>query len=107
MDTIAVITTIDSREAAQAMATALVERKLAACVQISPIESFYTWQGKTQHDREFRVLAKTVGDRYPEVEVAMRELHSYELPAIYALETAEIFAPYADWVVENSGGVGN
>ena len=105
MDTIAVITTIDSREAAQAMATALVERKLAACVQISQIESFYTWQGETQHDREFRVLAKTVSDRYPEVEATIRELHHYDLPAIYAIETAEIFAPYAEWVGENSAGV--
>lgn len=105
MDTIAVITTIDSHKAAQAMAAALVERKLAACVQISPIESFYSWQGETQHEQEFRVVAKSLAVRYAEVEATMRELHSYELPGIYAIAVAEIFEPYAHWVIENSGGV--
>ena len=104
MGTIAVLTSIDSLEGARAIAAALVERKLAACVQISPIESVYTWQGAVQHETEYRVLAKTVADRYPAVEAAIRELHSYDLPAIYAVDVAEIFEPYADWVAENSSG---
>ena len=56
MTTIAVFTTIDNLEHAQAMARALVERKLAACVQISTIESIYQWQAAMQNDREFRLL---------------------------------------------------
>ena len=102
MDTIAVLTTTDSLEQARMIATALVERNLAACVQISSIESIYNWNGATQNDPEFRVMAKTVASRYPEVEQVMRDLHSYDLPAIYALKIAEIFEPYADWVAENS-----
>lgn len=104
MGTIAVFTTIDSLEQAQKIATALVERKLSACVQIAPVESVYTWQGETQHDREFRLMAKTSAERYPDVEATIRELHSYDLPAIYAFEASHIFAPYAEWVVANSGG---
>lgn len=104
MNTIAVITTIDSPERARALAAALVERRLAACVQISTIESVYTWQGEVQTETEYRVMSKTVADRYADVEAAIRELHSYELPAIYALEVAAAFAPYADWVAENSSG---
>lgn len=104
METIAVLTTTDSLEEARAIASLLVERNLAACAQISSIESIYTWQGTTQNDQEFRLVVKTVASRYPDVEAAIRELHSYDLPAVYAFEMSEIFAPYADWVAENSCG---
>ena len=107
MDTIAVITTIDSLEQARVIGSELVERKLAACVQVSSIESIYTWQDVTQNEQEFRVLVKTVRARYPEVEAAIQELHTYDLPAIYAVEMVEVFAPFADWVAENSSGVAN
>lgn len=107
MKPIVVVTTVASAEEARGIAAALVERKLAACVQISAIESVYTWRGETQHDTEYRVMVKTLADRYGAVEEAIRELHSYDLPAIYALEIGEIFAPYADWVAENSSGVAN
>jgi periplasmic divalent cation tolerance protein len=102
MDTIAVFTTIDSREQAEAIATALVERGLAACVQISEITSVYSWQGRIENDREFRVMAKTLDERYAEIEAAIRELHSYDLPAIYAVPVSHAFAPYAEWVEENT-----
>jgi len=104
MGAIAVVTSIDSLEKARTIATALVERKLAACVQISTIESVYSWQGAVQDETEYRVLAKTVAERYDAVEAAILELHSYDLPAIYALDVAEIYSPYADWVARNSSG---
>ena len=102
MKIIAVLTTTDSLEEARAIAAALVERKLAACAQISAIESVYTWQGATQNDTEYRLMVKTVASRYADVESAIRELHSYELPAVYAFEMSEVFSPYAEWVAENS-----
>lgn len=105
MNTIAVLTTIDSEERARAMAESLVERKLAACVQISAIDSVYEWQGAIQNDREYRLMAKTIASRYADIEAAIRELHTYDLPAIYAIELTEVFAPYADWVAENSMAV--
>ena len=105
MNTIAVLTTIDSEERARAMAESLVERKLAACVQISAIDSIYEWQGAIQNDREYRLMAKTLASRYADIEAAIRELHTYDLPAIYAIELTEVFAPYADWVAENSAAV--
>lgn len=104
MEIIAVFTTIDSLEHAQAVATALVERKLAACVQITPIQSFYQWQGETHNDTEYRVMAKTVSSRYADVEAAIHDLHTYDLPAIFAIQVTDAFAPYADWVAENSTG---
>ena len=105
MDIIAVLTTTDSAERARQIAEALVDRKLAACVQISEIDSVYSWQGAIQKDREYRVMAKTLASRYDAIEAAIRELHSYDLPAIYAVELTEVFAPYAEWVADNSSGV--
>ena len=104
MSVIAVLTTTDSRQLAEEIASALVDRKLAACVQVSKIDSFYTWDGSTQQTPEYRLLIKTSNDRYAEVEAAIRDLHSYDLPAIYAFDMTHIFEPYAAWVAENSDG---
>lgn len=105
MNPIAVFTTVGKREEARAIARSLVERRLAACVQISEIESYYTWQGNVQNDREYRLLIKTNASRYDAVEAAIRELHSYELPAIHSLEFQRAFPPYAKWIEENSQGL--
>jgi periplasmic divalent cation tolerance protein len=100
VSTIAIMTTTDSLEEARSIAATLVERKLAACTQISSIESYYTWQGTVQNDEEFRVLVKTTNDRYPDVEATILELHSYDLPAIIAFDSDHVYKPYADWVAD-------
>jgi periplasmic divalent cation tolerance protein len=104
MKPIAVVTTVATLEQAQAMARSLVERRLAACAQVSQIESFYVWDGAVQHEPEYRVLFKTTAARYAEVEAAIRELHSYELPPIHAYDFEQVYPPYAEWVVQNSRG---
>src|SRR5215203_3100838 len=104
MNCIAMITTVGNRDDARRLAQALVERRLVACAQISAIESLYHWDGALQDDSEFRLLLKTVDTQYDAVERAIRELHPYELPAIYALPIDRIHAPYAAWVRAGSGG---
>jgi periplasmic divalent cation tolerance protein len=103
MTAIAVVTTVGNKEEALRMADALVEGRLAACAQISEIDSVYTWKGKIERSREYRVLFKTVAERYDEVERAIRGLHSYELPAIHAFAFERISAAYAEWIESNSG----
>ena len=98
MSIIAIMTTTDSLDEARSIAAALVERKLAACVQISPIQSYYRWQGAVQNDEEFRILIKTVEERYADVEAAILELHSYDLPAVLALDVTHAYGPYGEWV---------
>ena len=100
MALLAVLTTTAGQQEARAIARALVERGLAACVQISEIESFYLWQGELQQDPEYRLVAKTTEEQYAAVEQVIRELHSYELPAIYAVPLTRTFQPYAKWVEE-------
>jgi periplasmic divalent cation tolerance protein len=101
---IAVVTTVANRDDAQRLARALVERKLAACAQISAIESVYNWKDAVQQEPEFRILFKTTDGRYKLVESTIRELHPYELPAIHAFDFAHVDPAYAAWIAENAGG---
>ena len=98
---IAVFTTTDGLEEARKLAKTLVEQKLAACAQISEIESFYTWDKEVQNDQEFRIMFKTTKDKYKDVEKAILKIHSYDLPAIYAVDVDELYKPYGDWVNES------
>ncbi|MFH1569695.1 MAG: divalent-cation tolerance protein CutA [Gemmatimonadota bacterium] len=102
MRPIAVFTTIGNLEQARGLARALVERGLAACAQLSQIESFYVWDGALQQDPEVRIVLKTTDDLYDEVEKALRELHPYELPAIHAVALDRVHEPYAQWVIEGT-----
>lgn len=96
-----IITTIDSREAAHAVAGALVERRLAGCVQvIGPISSVYRWQGEIETDEEWLCLIKTHAGRYAQVEEAIRELHSYDEPEILATPIADGSPGYLEWLGE-------
>ena len=102
MKHLAVVTTLSDRDQARRLARTLVERKLAACAQISEIESFYVWDGAVQNEPELRVLFKTSGARYDEVVQAIKELHPYELPAIHAYACERIDAPYAQWIEDST-----
>lgn len=86
------------------MAHALVAGGLAACVQITPIESVYAWQGEIREDAELRLVVKTIEARYAAVEAAIRGLHSYELPAIHAIAFAHVERAYGEWIADNSIG---
>ena len=104
MKPIAVVTTVANREDAHRLARTLVERKLAACAQISEIGSVYHWKGEVQHEPELRILFKTTDERYVLVESTIRELHPYELPAIHAFAFEHVYPAYAEWIAENAGG---
>jgi periplasmic divalent cation tolerance protein len=103
-DYIQVLTTAGSEEEAERIGAALVDRRLAACVQvIGPIASRYRWQGKVETAREWMCLAKTEAARYPELEAAVRELHSYEEPEIVATPIVAGSKGYLDWIGTNVG----
>jgi periplasmic divalent cation tolerance protein len=95
---IAVVTTVGSKKEARAIALALVEAKLAACAQISKIDSVYAWNGAIEHGKEYRVLFKTTEARYAAVENAIRDMHSYALPAIHAFAFEHVSKAYAEWI---------
>jgi len=92
-------TTIDSVESAQEIAMVIVGNRLAACVQISgPITSTYWWQGKIEQAQEWVCTAKTREDLYPALELAIREMHTYDEPEILATSVVAGSAGYLDWI---------
>lgn len=96
---ILVLTQMPDRASAQALARALVEGRLAACVSIgAPVESLYHWRGQIETAEEVPVVAKTCAERYGAVEAAIRARHPYELPEILAVSATHAFAPYLDWI---------
>lgn len=91
--------TVDSPEEARRIATALVERRLAACVQIvGPIRSTFRWQGKVEDAEEHLLLCKVPGERLDEATALIEELHSYDVPEILAFEVTHGSRSYLDWV---------
>jgi periplasmic divalent cation tolerance protein len=101
MEFVQVSTTIDTEPAAQAIATALIERRLAACVHVSgPVRSVYRWQNAVQEADEWLCTAKTHATLFPQVETAIRELHNYECPEIVAVPFVAGSAAYLQWLGE-------
>jgi periplasmic divalent cation tolerance protein len=93
------MTTLPDQAAALRLAEALVERRLAACVNVmAPCRSVYRWQGQLADEAEVPLLIKTDSDRYTALEAAIRELHPYELPEIVAVDIAQGLPAYLDWV---------
>ena len=84
------------------LASLLVERRLAACVQVTAIESTYRWKNKVTCEPEFLLLIKTVSERYPEVESTIRANHSYEGPEIVMLPITQGSQAYLDWIGSNT-----
>ena len=83
---------------ADRIAGALVERRYAACVQQLPIRSTYRWDGVVQHDDEVLLLVKTRAARFDEVAATVRELHSYDVPAITAVPIVAESSDYRAWI---------
>lgn len=100
-----VLTTAGAAAEADAIADALVDRQLAACVQIvGPITSVYRWEGAVERSEERLLLIKTTAAAYPRVEAAIRELHSYDCPEIVALPIDAGSADYLAWLREQVRG---
>lgn len=97
-----VLTTTGSQEEARKIAYALIERRLAACVNIVPqIESVYRWEDKVETSTEWLLLIKTQADLFERVRDAVKELHSYDLPECVMLELAAGSKEYLDWIAES------
>jgi periplasmic divalent cation tolerance protein len=98
-DAFLVITNLPDRDSAGKLAHALVEQRLAACINVlSPCSSVYRWKGKTEDATEFPMLIKTTRERYPALEAAIRAGHPYELPEIIAVPLAGGLPAYLEWV---------
>lgn len=100
-DFLQVTTAVGSRDEAERLAAALVERRFAGCVQIvGPVRSVYHWHGCVEQADEWLCHVKTSSERYAAVEAAIRELHSYECPEVIATPIVAGSDAYLAWLRE-------
>jgi periplasmic divalent cation tolerance protein len=98
-----VLTTLPIDADGGAFARALVDERLAACVNVLPaMTSIYRWKGQVEQDREQQVIIKTTRDRLAVLEARVRELHSYELPEFLVIAASGGAEAYLTWVEENT-----
>ncbi len=99
METLLVLTNCPDEESANAIALAVVEAKLAACVNILPrVQSIYRWQGVVESATEIPLFIKSTAAHYPALEKLIARLHPAEIPEIIALPIVQGLPAYLNWV---------
>jgi periplasmic divalent cation tolerance protein len=99
-----VLVTVSSLNEARRIADALLQARLAACVNIVPgVESHYWWQGKLEEGSEVLLLVKTLAEQFEAVSDVVRANHSYECPEIVALDPCEMAPDYRAWWEKEMG----
>ncbi|QMV16445.1 divalent-cation tolerance protein CutA [Vibrio spartinae] len=93
-----VLTTINSQEGCQTIISRLLSAQLVACIQTFPINSHYRWEGEICTDQEILLLMKTQSRHYQAVELAIREVHCYEVPQIIQIPVTDGFQAYLHWI---------
>ena len=102
-NTLLVLTNCPDEESANAIALALVEERLAACVNILPrVQSVYRWQGAVESATEIPLLIKSTATNYPALEAAIRDRHPYQVPEIIALPVERGLPAYLDWIASET-----
>ncbi|MBI2174122.1 MAG: divalent-cation tolerance protein CutA [Candidatus Omnitrophica bacterium] len=101
---IVVLVTASSEEEGARIGQALVERRLAACVNLVPrVRSFYRWEGQLCDEAEVLLVIKTRQERFPALAAAVRALHSYTVPEVIAFALTEGSEPYLRWIDQECG----
>lgn len=93
-----VLVTASSQSEGEAIAQALLQFKLAACVSLMPIRSLYTWKGEVHNEAEWQLMIKTDLRKFSQIAAKVRELHSYEVPEVIALPIVMGSQPYLNWI---------
>lgn len=102
-DVVMTVSTYPTREKAMEVARALVEKRLAACVQVtSPVTSIYSWEGKIHEDSEVLLFIKTTYTKNREVIKFIKKDHPYQIPEIVTFPLADGLDRYLDWVREST-----
>ncbi len=98
-DVVLVLTTVPIGEPGEAIARALVDERLAACVNLhAPMTSFYRWNGAVERDEERQVVIKTTSGHVASLRERLLRLHTYELPEFVVIAVADGTPEYLDWI---------
>lgn len=93
-----ILVTVDTQDAAQEIANVLVSDRLAACVNLYPVHSIYSWEDKVEQAAEWQLVIKTDLALFDRIETALGMLHPYDIPEILALPIQRGAAPYMAWL---------
>jgi periplasmic divalent cation tolerance protein len=98
-DIVLILTTVPARDQGEAIARALVEETLAACVNIlPPMTSIYRWRGAVERESECQIVIKTTRGRIAAIQARVKALHSYDLPEFIVLPVVDGSEGYLEWV---------
>nr|WP_301334723.1 divalent-cation tolerance protein CutA [Variovorax dokdonensis] len=95
-------TALGTEDEAETLASALVEARLAGCVQLTQVRSFYRWEGELRREPEWVLMVKTRMGRLAEAQAFIRERHSYATPEILVLPVAGGLPDYLQWLVDST-----
>ncbi|EMS81131.1 divalent-cation tolerance protein CutA [Desulfotignum phosphitoxidans] len=98
-----VLVTCKDETEARSLASRIVHDKLAACVQMNPVVSVYTWEGRVQTETETRLTIKTRTSLYPALESFIRTHHTYEVPQIVQIPISRGLPEFLDWIDQTTG----
>jgi periplasmic divalent cation tolerance protein len=102
-DLVLVLTTVPAGDRADEVARALVDRRLAACVNLHPpMTSVYRWRGQIERAEERQLVIKTTRERVPAVQALVADMHSYDLPEFLVVAVSGGSAPYLEWLRQES-----
>ena len=94
-----IYSTLKNKKEAEQIGEGLVRKKLAACCNLFPIESIYSWRGKIVKDKEFAMFIKTKKENFKKVEKFILKNHSYDTPCILEIPITRVTAKYLKWLV--------
>ncbi len=97
-----ITTACSTRDEAGKIAGALLEERLAACVQIKEVESFYKWDNEIHHEEEYVLSIKTIDANYDKIRERVLELHSYEVPELIKIGIEDGLDEYLSWINANT-----
>lgn len=100
-----IVTTTETKQEAKRIAAALLEAKLAACVQLMPIESHYIWKGKVTESTEILLFVKTRKELFADIQTLISKIHSYETPELIQLDIGAGLPEYLNWIRDNTKGI--
>ena len=106
MDRAVIIASTFSDEATAAgVGKKMVEDKLAACVNLAPVRSIYSWKGKVEDQQECLALFKTTKESAGKLKEELARVHPYDVPEIIEIDISDVSAPYLSWLIESTQGV--
>lgn len=97
---ILILVTFPNKAEAVKIGDAILDKKLAACWNLFPVDSNYRWKGKIARDKELLMIIKTKDANFKKVEEFIKKNHSYEIPEIVSIKAKDVTKPYLGWLME-------